>query len=939
MKKNFTILIVFLLFCGLAYSQYCPVSLLNPSFGYIRIFNFNGILNANNTYAPSGYSDYWATYQSELCYQGQTYNFQVDGASFNFNSSGATIWIDFNKDGDFTDIDERVFRSLTPSNMNINGSIAIPITAPLGVTRLRVVYSGYWAYYTSYAENPCCNNCTNGMWGEYEDYRIQIAPALPTISTSTNDTILCADSYLSVAYSTSGTFNVGNVFTVQLSDTNGNFTNFSTIGSITSQISGSIICHISKATLPGTRYRVRVVSTDPVVTGSIDSRDIVINKLPNPQISGNSIVCDRSYYSYQTSYTSNRFWNWTSKLGMVYQSQGNPNKVVMFWGDIVPDVLPIYDTLKVIETNALTNCRDSNLFVVTIYPKPHLSISGQNIVCENDNVLYSIGNLNLSNYKWIVTRGSILGSDADSSVNIKWGRTGSTNGSLKVIGQSLNGCKDTTDIEVVINNLPSPKISGNLICCEKTPQIYNSNSKTDETDQWMVVNGTIIGESTAKAVIIEWSQNGTGEVILIQKNSITGCSDTARSVINVLPRPSAFITGGLSVCSSDWSYYTTASQQGCEYDWNVTGGKISGPINGAGVFIEWKSTSGRGVLTLIKKNSQGCSDTNSINIDIKEKPKASIYGPTMAKVNSIVSYETTQDDQLKYSWEVLQGGKISGSASGYKVNIMWEFIPDGKLQLVQQNLATECSDTSFLNVSVTNSNVIINGYSEVCENSEWIYSSELPAGAENKWSANGGSIVGSSLGKSVVVRWSSIGSGILNLVQTIQKDNFKDSSSMYVNINQVPDKPKITRKNNQLLSSAFLGNQWYIDGVKLVDSTDQILHPSKNGNYQVSTYQKPCTSELSLAIFVNLLDVADQDNDLEINIIPNPANNEFKIIATNDLIKSVKVFDLLGVSIFSDENLNLSVFNFNSSNFQSGVFYLTIRTEKKFIVKKLLINH
>jgi uridylate kinase len=90
---------------------------------------------------------------------------------------------------------------------------------------------------------------------------------------------------------------------------------------------------------------------------------------------------------------------------------------------------------------------------------------------------------------------------------------------------------------------------------------------------------------------------------------------------------------------------------------------------------------------------------------------------------------------------------------------------------------------------------------------------------------------------------------------------------------------------------------------------------------------------------VNLLDVADQDNDLEINIIPNPANNEFKIIATNDLIKSVKVFDLLGVSIFSDENLNLSVFNFNSSNFQSGVFYLTIRTEKKFIVKKLLINH
>ncbi len=940
MKKIPIFFIFFLVLSLNIYPQYCQVSLQNPSMGFIRIFNFNGILNANNTYDPSGYSDYSATYRTDLCYPGQTYSFQVDGSGFWANNSGVTIWIDFNQNGNFNEPNEKVFRSVVPSSMVISGSITIPTNALEGSTRIRVLYSDYWPYFSQYlADNPCCYNCLNGMYGEYEDYRIRIASFQPTIISSTNDTILCTDSFLKVSYTISGTFNSANVFSVQLSDSLGSFTNHTTIGSLTSQISDSIICYIPKFNPPGTRYKVRIVSSDPVVIGTPNNSNIVINKLPNPSILGNSNVCDRSYYSYQTLTASNRLWTWSSEKGVVYQSQTSPNKAIIYWGDLAPEDVPVYDTLKVIELNTITGCKDSNLFQVTIYPKPHLEILGKNSVCELEEVVYSVTNTNLSSYKWIANRGSIIGSDNTNTVIVKWGSTASTNGSVKLIGVNQNGCKDTTEILVTINNLPSPKITGDLICCEKTPQIYASNSKADETDQWLVINGTIIGESTTKAVIIEWSQKGTGQVALIQKNSITGCSDTARSVINILPRPSASINGGLTVCSSEWSYYTTESQPGYIYDWNIIGGKVSGPIDNAGVFIEWKSTSGRGVLRLIKENSQGCRDTSSINIDINEKPKASIDGPTMSKVNSVVSYETTQDDKINYKWEVLKGGKILGSTTESKVDIKWEFGPEGKLQLIQQDRAFGCSDTALLTNSITNSNVIINGYSEVCENSEWIYTSDLPLGAENKWSAFGGSIVGSSLGKSVVVRWSNKGNGIINLIQTIQKDNFKDSSSMYVNINPVPEKPKITRQNNQLSSSAFLSNQWYLDGVKLLDSTDQFLYPSKNGNYQVSSYQKPCTSELSLAVYVNLLGVEDQESYSELKIIPNPANSEFKIISLNDLITAVKIFNILGESIFSEENLTSSVFNVKSINLQSGVFYIMISTEKQYIVKKILIYH
>lgn len=103
------------------------------------------------------------------------------GQSYTFNSTQTTgssyqeiVWIDYNQDGDFEDAGEQVW-SGSPSGTSYTGSVAIPNSASLGTTRMRVrLYSTNSSYY------PNTTPCSYSGRGQVEDYAISIAASLPT---------------------------------------------------------------------------------------------------------------------------------------------------------------------------------------------------------------------------------------------------------------------------------------------------------------------------------------------------------------------------------------------------------------------------------------------------------------------------------------------------------------------------------------------------------------------------------------------------------------------------------------------------------------------------------------------------------------------------------------------------------------------------------------
>jgi hypothetical protein len=91
----------------------------------------------------------------------------------------------------------------------------------------------------------------------------------------------CDGSTVSVNFSlNSTTYNSGNIFTAQLSDATGSFTNPVNLGNVTSTTAQTITGTIPTGTAYGAGYRIRVVSSNPIRIGSDNGTSININ-VPN----------------------------------------------------------------------------------------------------------------------------------------------------------------------------------------------------------------------------------------------------------------------------------------------------------------------------------------------------------------------------------------------------------------------------------------------------------------------------------------------------------------------------------------------------------------------------------------------------------------------------------------------------------------------------------
>ncbi|MBK7039448.1 MAG: hypothetical protein IPH46_02930 [Bacteroidetes bacterium] len=105
-----------------------------------------------------------------------------------------------------------------------------------------------------------------------------------TISVLPIPLTYCSCSPVSVGYTATGTYNIGNAFFVELSNAAGNFAAPVVIGTLVSNaLNGNIPCVIPCNTPYGTGYRIRIRSNSPIVIGINNGNNITIN--PSPLVS------------------------------------------------------------------------------------------------------------------------------------------------------------------------------------------------------------------------------------------------------------------------------------------------------------------------------------------------------------------------------------------------------------------------------------------------------------------------------------------------------------------------------------------------------------------------------------------------------------------------------------------------------------------------------
>jgi hypothetical protein len=166
---------------------------------------------------------------------------------------------------------------------------------------------------TGYARDNKGGGITYGP----EIIRFTVVGNLATINAPMlSKTSICAGSSVDVTFATSGTFNDVNEYLVELSDSSGSFAKPILIG--TTNATGTITCLIPQVTVEGTKYLIRVKSSNQVVVSNPVISQVTVNPLNYSLVSPtNNLTGTSTKKAIESINASNKI---TSPANVVYQA-------------------------------------------------------------------------------------------------------------------------------------------------------------------------------------------------------------------------------------------------------------------------------------------------------------------------------------------------------------------------------------------------------------------------------------------------------------------------------------------------------------------------------------------------------------------------------------------------------------------------------------------
>ena len=450
---------------------------------------------------------------------------------------------------------------------------------------------------------------TSSGWSITNAYTVPIAAnaALPFINVNAvNKKTMCAADSLKISYDAKGIFNAGNIFNVQLSNANGSFTSPVIIGSYTGINSAIIACKIPNTITGGSNFRVRVTSTNPVVTGMAGSDALTIGNKSQAQSITGAVDANGSFnYAYNIPAVTGSTWKWIV-AGGIQQSGSNTNNIGVIWASPTLGNSAI-GTIKLVETNYGCSGDTSNL-TATIY-KLRIANSTAATACKGFGLTINA----------IADGAFVAGNIITAQLSDATGSFAAplSIGSVALVGNGFNqGAIINAIIPVVVNGVNYrvrlTSSTGSFIGDTSTAiLIQKPNLGADITRNkclgftydlstvYNTVGLTYSYFTQAFASIANPSAVETGVFQIVATNGV-GCKDTAQVTVTNFVKPNL---------GADITVY------------HVCAGETTNLIplyNTSGLIANWNTVNTTaaipGIYRLIVTNTSGCTDTAFVTV-------------------------------------------------------------------------------------------------------------------------------------------------------------------------------------------------------------------------------------------------------------------------------------------------------------------------------------
>lgn len=402
-------------------------------------------------------------------------------------------------------------------------------------------------------------------------------------------------------------------------------------------------------------------------TGNVNSNTYVVtvNPLPAAVAGADRIICANSGTQIGGVAVTGSTYNWSS-IPMGFSSNvANPTISTAST-----------TTYKVVEIDK-NGCVNNHSVVLTVLTP---NIAGPTIACESSSGNVYSTEAGMSSYVWTVSSGGTItsgGTSTDRNASVKWNTIG--NQFVKVNYTSIGGCiaPSPAQINVVVNPLPVPTITGVATSCVGTSGVTYLTEAGMTGYTWSIsAGGTITGGAGTNQITVKWNAAGAQTVAVnyINPNGCTAATATVKNItVNPLVGTIGAITGTTSLCGGTQATYSVAAvNNATNYVWTVpTGATITSGSGSTSIVVSYGATASSGNITVYAGNTCGNSNTSTLAVQVTPLTAAagSINGPsaTCQGSSGLTFSVASIANATSYTWSLPAGATIISGANGNSI--------------------------------------------------------------------------------------------------------------------------------------------------------------------------------------------------------------------------------------------------------------------------------
>ncbi len=718
-----------------------------------------------------------------------------------------------------------------------------------------------------FVSTPTALECTDISYttlvANYRSGNVEVTG--PSSISLQNPSILsyCSGDAISVSYTKSGIYNSGNSFILQLSDASGSFASPVNIATINGTVSGTFNTTIPALTPNGSHYRLRVISTNPVIIGTSNSLDITISLIPRQAAkpSGSITLCqDAANTTFTTTGATNATgYIWSISPASAGSITGTTTSGIVDWNSTFSGTAYI----KVLGTNnSCTGLISDSLAVsVLINPLAPAKPIGDTLLCTNpSNSTYTIPAVaNATSYTWSLTpagAGSISGTGTSATVNWDNAYTGSASIDVFASNGSCSGTISPARSVTILATPTAPAIPAGIttVCQDAADAQYKINKVANATSySWSIsptAAGTISGTDTIATVNWNATYSGIATISVSAQNQICGSASSPSLSVNVLPYPATPATpsGSINLCvnPANTTYSITSVANATSYNWTLLpAGAGTLTPSGTSAVVDWNDT-WTGVATIGVSASNGsCASSASpaLSVTVHALPVAPTQptGAILLCQNAANSSYTVSPvaNATSYEWAITPSTAATLSGTGTSVIADWNASYSGTATLHVRGINNSCAgdwsaDLSIDILPIPSQAALPTGSTDLCQDpANQNYTTSAASGATsyqwNIWPTTAGTITGTTT--SAMVDWNSTFTGTA-YIKVMGKNSSCDGSfsdSLAVVIRAYPVAP-IKPAGDTLLCTNPANSTYTIPAVANATSYTWSLTPAGAGS-------------------------------------------------------------------------------------------------------------